>query len=142
MALYQNEKYVVRKQASHFNKKGQIGLTNMRVLWLEHNASEPSVSIDISSITLAEKRSDNDKSILKVDYGRKTGKAFVFNAADHRDDIFEFNLKLQKEMNDAKNVNEAKSITKFRKLGRLSKIKLKKLAENPNLHELHQKLVL
>lgn len=114
----------------------------MRVLWMELKSSKPAISIDISDITSTETRSVIEKSFLEVKHGRKKVILFVFTQPSHSDDSEEFKIRLQRLIDDHARTNEAKSLTKFRKMSRVTKIKLQKLANNPNLKALHHKLVL
>ena len=142
MSLFPNEEYIIRKETQHKGKKGIIGITNFRVIWIAEGSATPDVIILYTNIKETDKvdNETNRISYLKIkrkDFRDRTLPElfFVFDSATHAEDLQTCNDYIKTYMNQTQKHDDLYFFTAS------TQIKIKILEENKELYQIHQLLV-
>lgn len=142
MSLFPNEEYIIRKETKHKGKKGIIGITNFRVIWISEGSAMPDLVIQYNNIKETDKIDNEEDKISYLSIKRKEFRdrplpelLFVFSSATHAEDMQTCNDYIKTYMNQT----QKHDLLYF--FPASTQIKIKILENNKELHQIHKLLV-
>jgi len=142
MALYPNEEYLLRKEASFQNNTGTLGLTNIRLIFIAADSTVPMIMFEYSKIANVESEeyAVEKISILKVSgidtSQRQRTVYFGFTTATHKEDAETCITYIRSNRTQQIRLNALHILTKE------SQKKIEMLSKHSALKLLHSKLVI
>lgn len=142
MALFPNEEYMIRKETQHKGKKGIMGLTNFRLIWIGEGSSTPEVMLSYTTIKDIDKVDIEANKVSYLSIKRKNIKlrplpelVFVFNSTTHAEDLQTCNDYIKTYMNHSKQHDDLYFFSPD------TQTKINILESNYELAEIHKLLV-
>lgn len=142
MSLFPNEEYIIRKETQHKGKKGIIGITNFRVIWIAEGSASPEINILYSNIKETDRIENEATRVSYLTIKRKDFRdrvlpelLFLFSSTTHAEDMQTCNDYIKTYMNQT----QKHDLLYF--FPERTQIKIKILESNKELHEIHKLLV-